>query len=65
MSNEPEQINSENSEPSKPLYYADVIKKIRDRLQDKNLLAESMPNQASKKTTIEVTFINRKKPSQS
>lgn len=61
MSNQPEKSNLDKSEPSKELYYEDLIKSIRDRLRAKNLLSDSTPSQKIKETTIEVTFINRKK----
>lgn len=61
MSNQPEKSNLDKSEPSKELYYEDLIKSIRDRLRAKNLLSDSTPSQKIKETTIEITFINRKK----
>ncbi len=61
MSNQPEKSNLDKSEPSKELYYEDLIKSIRDRLRAKNLFSDSTPSQKIKETTIEITFINRKK----
>ena len=63
MSQQPEKADFEKPEPSKELYYEDLIKSIRDRLRAKNLLSDSKPSQKVKETTIEVTFINRKKTS--
>ena len=65
MSQLPEKPNLEKYEPSKELYYEDLIKSIRDRLRAKNLLSDSKPSKKVNETTIEVTFINCKKISNS
>jgi hypothetical protein len=61
---ENEKLNS-NQEYKKPaLMYADLLARIRDRLESKNLLSKETPKELSEEqndATISVSFIKRSK----
>jgi len=62
MSQKPELPKPEDSKDSKPLYYSDVIESLRRRFAERfpHITVADRPS-PSKETTIEITFINRKK----
>jgi hypothetical protein len=62
MSQKPELPKPEGSTDPMPLYYAEVIESLRKRFAERfpHITVADRPN-PSKETTIEVTFIKRKK----
>ncbi len=62
MSQKPELPKPEESTDPKPLYYAEVMENLRKRFAERfpHITLADRPS-PSKETTIEVTFINRKK----
>jgi hypothetical protein len=62
MSNPSEQPNNEESRDPKLLYYSDLMESLRKRFAERhpNMTIASHPP-STKETTIEITFINRKK----
>ncbi len=62
MSQKPELPKPEESKNPKELYYSDVIESLRKRFAERfpHITVADRPS-PSKETTIEITFINRKK----
>lgn len=62
MSQKPELPKSEESTDPKPLYYAEFMESLRKRFAERfpHITVADHPR-PSKETTLEVTFIKRKK----